>query len=110
MLPILRPAYERDLAAARRAMGADRFADPWALGSVMTVDQLVEYARQMNVAASQSPASSADPPSWVYQPGCKPRSGPSSTRSQPHHANSFGRLNNPSTVPVLCYANTSVVL
>jgi hypothetical protein len=52
MSPILRPAYERDLAAARTAIGANRFAAAWAEASVMTVDQVVEYARQTNAEAA----------------------------------------------------------
>jgi hypothetical protein len=48
--PILRPAYEGDLAMARGALGSRRFGAAWRKGSVMTVDQLVEYARQTAVA------------------------------------------------------------
>jgi predicted ATPase/DNA-binding CsgD family transcriptional regulator len=62
MPPILRPAYERDHAATRGAIGSKRFAVAWAEGSAMTVDQLVEYARQTADAASTPlQASSADP-------------------------------------------------
>ena len=61
MPPIVRPAYERELATARGAMGSNRFAAAWAEGSVMTVDQLVEYARQADAASSQPHVSSADP-------------------------------------------------
>jgi hypothetical protein len=53
MPPILRPAYERDLATARGAIGSNRFAAAWAEGSVITVDQLVESARRTDAASSQ---------------------------------------------------------
>jgi predicted ATPase/DNA-binding CsgD family transcriptional regulator len=59
--PILRPMYERDRATARGAMGANRFAAAWAAGAAMTVDQLVEYACQTEVALSQPQSPSADP-------------------------------------------------
>jgi predicted ATPase/DNA-binding CsgD family transcriptional regulator len=61
MPPILRPAYERDLATARGAIGPNRFAAALAEGSAMTVDQLVAYARQRYAAPSQAQTSSADP-------------------------------------------------
>lgn len=61
MPPILRPAYERDLATARGAMGAKRFAAAWTAGLAMTVDQLVEDARQTAAASSPPQPSSADP-------------------------------------------------
>jgi non-specific serine/threonine protein kinase len=61
--PILRPAYQRNLATARRAISTDRFSAAWEEGSAMTVDQLVEYARQPDAALSQPQAPSVDPPS-----------------------------------------------
>ncbi|HLZ25716.1 MAG TPA: LuxR C-terminal-related transcriptional regulator [Chloroflexota bacterium] len=59
--PILRPAYDRDLATARGAIGANRYAAVWAAGSAMTVDHLVEYASQPDAASAPPPTSPVDP-------------------------------------------------
>jgi DNA-binding CsgD family transcriptional regulator len=61
MPPILQPAYERDLATARGALGKDRFTAAWAEGSAMTIDQLVEYACETDAAVSQPHPSPTDP-------------------------------------------------
>jgi len=46
--PVLRPAYQRDLAIVRQAMGSERFDAARMTGSAMTLDRLVEYARQVD--------------------------------------------------------------
>jgi DNA-binding CsgD family transcriptional regulator len=58
--PILRPAYERDLATARGAIGSNRYAAAWTAGSAMTIDQLVEYAREAEAVPPRN-ETSADP-------------------------------------------------
>ena len=60
MPPILRPAYERDLATSRGLIGSKRFAAAWADGSAMTMDQLIENARQTEVALSHTKPSRTD--------------------------------------------------
>jgi non-specific serine/threonine protein kinase len=60
MPPILRPAYERDLATARATIRSNRFVVVWEEGSAMTVDRLVEYARERDIVPSQPHRPSVD--------------------------------------------------
>jgi len=61
MPPILRPVYERDLAAARGTIGSRRFASAWAAGSAMKFERVVEYAHEIEVASWPRAASSTGP-------------------------------------------------
>jgi hypothetical protein len=42
--PVIRPLYERDLAAVREALGDERFAEEWEKGQAMTLERAIEYA------------------------------------------------------------------
>ncbi len=42
-----RESYDRDLADAREALGAEAFATAWAKGRVMTLDQAIEIAQEI---------------------------------------------------------------
>jgi hypothetical protein len=55
MPPILLSPYERDLATVRKALGSERFDAARMTGSAMTLDQLVEYARQLDATAPPQP-------------------------------------------------------
>jgi non-specific serine/threonine protein kinase len=54
MPPILRSAYDRDVASIRAALGRRRFAIAWAQGLAMTIDQVADHARQMEFASQQT--------------------------------------------------------
>jgi non-specific serine/threonine protein kinase len=56
--PILRSGYQRDLTDARVALGSRRYATAWTRGSRMSMDELIQYARQMAAAITpkQSPS------------------------------------------------------
>jgi tetratricopeptide (TPR) repeat protein len=56
MPPILRAAYERDLRAARRALGNDEFHVRWAEGLAMTDDQVIEYAARLPQPLAKDPS------------------------------------------------------
>jgi non-specific serine/threonine protein kinase len=60
MPPILRAAFDRDVAAVRGALGRERFATAWAEGSAMTIDGVAEYARQTNFVSPPTKSSAAD--------------------------------------------------
>ena len=44
LLPSERAGYERDLAAVRAELGEEAFAEDWAEGRAMSVEQAVAYA------------------------------------------------------------------
>jgi non-specific serine/threonine protein kinase len=60
MPPILRPAFDRDVAEARAALGRERFATAWGRGSVMTIDAVAEYARQTDFVSPPTISSAGD--------------------------------------------------
>jgi DNA-binding CsgD family transcriptional regulator/tetratricopeptide (TPR) repeat protein len=59
--PIMWPARERELNAARGALASRRSASGWATDARMSIDELVEYARQTPVEPAQPPKAAADP-------------------------------------------------
>jgi ATP/maltotriose-dependent transcriptional regulator MalT len=61
--PAARPAYVRALAAARAAVGPERFAGAWTAGRALTAEQAIALALQTaTVAPPTSPAHGASPP------------------------------------------------
>ena len=69
--PALRAKNERALVAAREALGEEAFADAWAAGGDLTLDQAVSEARSVADGAGRAPHADPDPSSAAS--GLSPR-------------------------------------